>query len=198
MAIVNLEVPFSDIHGTLVRNGIIHRQKQYKDDDGKVIFTGRQEAYAVRTPRDYKKNPPQGEELNNINIFREANRLTTELIHLDQELKAAQLSANHTEPTSTQSSNPTEPTDTQNSTPNEAVQTILQDPTKAEQLALLQDYKTRFKKQIKRADPLAPIDKSTHRRKQYRTLNTFIRAMLIQQLKSAQTIKNANEPQENP
>ena len=180
MAIVNLEVPFSDIHGTLVRNGIIHRQKQYKDDDGRVIFTGRQEAYAVRNPRDYKKNPPQGEELNNINIFREANRLTTELIHLDQELKAAQLT-NNSETT---------------------IQAILQDPVKAEQLALLQDYKTRFKKQIKRPDPHAPIDRTTHRRKQYRTLNTFIRAMLIQELKAAQAqeylTKTDNTPNKNP
>ena len=61
--ITDVEVPFAEVHGTLVRNGIIHRQKKYKDDNGKVIFEGRQEAYAVRHPRDYKKNPPQGEEV---------------------------------------------------------------------------------------------------------------------------------------
>ena len=38
MAIVNLEVPFAEIHGTLDKLGIIHRQKKYKDDNGKVIF----------------------------------------------------------------------------------------------------------------------------------------------------------------
>ena len=162
MAIVNLEVPFAEVHGTLTRNGIIHRQKKYKDDNGKVIFEGRQEAYAVRHPRDYKKNPPQGEELRNINIFREANRLTTELIRLDKELKAAQASDN----------------------PETAIQAILQDPETAEKANQLQNYKSRFKKQVRKPDPQAPIDPTTHKRKQYRTLNSFIRAMLYAELKA--------------
>ena len=42
MAIANLEVPFAEVHGTLVKKGIIHRQKKYKDEKGKVIFEGRQ------------------------------------------------------------------------------------------------------------------------------------------------------------
>ena len=165
MAIVNLEVPFAEVHGTLVKQGIIHRQKKYKDDNGKVIFEGRQEAYAVRHHRDYKKNPPQGEELRNINIFREANRLTTELIRLDHELKAAQASYN----------------------PEAAIQTILQDPTKAAQALTLNDYKSRFKKQVRKPDPHAPIDPNTRKRKQYRTLNTFIRALIYQDLKTQNT-----------
>ena len=40
--ITDVEVPFAEVHGTLVRNGIIHRQKKYKDDNGKVIFEGKQ------------------------------------------------------------------------------------------------------------------------------------------------------------
>lgn len=162
MAIVNLEVPFAEVHGTLVKQGIIHRQKKYKDENGKVIFEGRQEAYAVRHPRNYKNNPPQGEELRNINIFREANRLTTELIHLDQELRAAQSADN----------------------PESALQVILSDPTKAAQAITLNDYKSRFKKQIHKPDPQASIDPTTHKRKQYRTLNTFIRALIYQELKA--------------
>ena len=141
MAIINLQVPFAEIRGTLAKQGIIHRRKNYKDDNGKVIFQGPQEAYAVRHPRDYKKNPPQGEELRNINIFREANRITTQLIRLDKRLRAAQ----------------------------------------AEQLT---DYKTRFRHQIRRPDPQAPIDPATRKRKQYHTLNTFIRALTIQTLKA--------------
>ncbi|MBR1786713.1 MAG: hypothetical protein IJ756_06095 [Paludibacteraceae bacterium] len=168
MAIVNLEVPFAEVHGTLVRNGIIHRQKKYKDNNGKVIFEGRQEAYAVRHPRDYKKNPPQGEKLRNINIFREANRLTTELILLDHKLKAAQASDN----------------------PEAAIQAILQDPETAEKVKQLQDYKSRFKKQIRKPDPHAPIDPQTHKHKQYRTLNTFIRALIYQALKAEESQKN--------
>ncbi len=162
MTIVNLEVPFAEVHGTLVKQGIIHRQKKYKDDNGKVIFEGRQEAYAVRHPRDYKKNPPQGEELRNINIFREANRLTTELIHLDNKMKTAQASDNS----------------------EAARQAILQDPTTAAKAEQLQIYKSRFKKQIKRPDPQAPIDPNTRKRKQYRTLNTIIRALIYQDLKT--------------
>ena len=162
MAIVNLEVPFAEVHGTLVRKGIIHRQKKYKDDNGKVIFEGRQEAYAVRHPRDYKKNPPQGEELRNINIFREANRLTTELIRLYHDLKAAQLSDNS----------------------EVAIQAILQDSTKAAQALTLNDYKSRFQKQISKPDSHAPIDPNTRKRKQYRTLNTFIRALIYHELKA--------------
>ena len=55
MAIVNLEVPFSDISGSLVKQGIINRRKLYRDENGKVVHRGKQEAYAVRHPRDYKK-----------------------------------------------------------------------------------------------------------------------------------------------
>ena len=162
MAIIHLEVPFAEVHGTFVRNGIINRQKKYKDDNGRVIFQGRQEAYAVRHPRDYKKNPPQGEELRNINIFREANRLTTELIRLDQELKAAQAS----------------------DSPETVMKEILQDPNKAAQASLLADYKEKKKKQIRKPDPQSPTDPNTHRRKQYHALNTFIRALIYQDLKA--------------
>ena len=162
MAIINLQVPFAEIRGTLTKQGIIHRRKNYKDDNGKVIFQGPQEAYAVRHPRDYKKNQPQGEELRNINIFREANRITTQLIRLDKRLRAAQASED----------------------PNAALQAILQDPAVAAQAEQLTDYKTRFRHQIRRPDPQAPIDSATRKRKQYHTLNTFIRALTIQTLKA--------------
>jgi len=162
MAIVNLEVPFANISGTFSKKGIIHRRKHYRDDNGKVVHEGKQEAYAVRNPRDYKKNPPQGAELQSINRFREAHRLTTEIIRLNNELKAAQASDN----------------------PEAATRTILQDPKKQELFAILHNYKARYQKQLgKTADPVAPIDRTTHARKHYYTLNTFIRAMLIYELK---------------
>lgn len=41
MAIINLEAPFRDIKGSIEEKGIIYRRKQYKDDDGRVIFEGR-------------------------------------------------------------------------------------------------------------------------------------------------------------
>ena len=113
-------------------------------------------------------NPPQGEELQSINRFREAHRLTTELIHLDNELKTAQASDN----------------------PEDAVNAILQDPHRQEQFTLLQSYKVRYKKQLgKTADPAAPYDRTTHAKKHYYTLNTFIRAMLIYDLKAQEMPK---------
>ena len=72
MAIVKLEVPFSEIKGTLTKGGIISRKKMFRDDNGRVIFEGQQEAYAVRHPRDWKKNPATGDELLHHNRWREA------------------------------------------------------------------------------------------------------------------------------
>ena len=63
MAKVNLTHPFAEIHGSIGKDKIINRQKKYRDERGRVIHEGIQEAYAVKHPRDYKKNPPQGEEL---------------------------------------------------------------------------------------------------------------------------------------
>ena len=101
-------------------------------------------------------------EFRNINTFREANRLTTELIRLDQALKAAQSSDN----------------------PEAATQAILQDLETAEKANQLQYYKSRFKKQTRKPDPHAPIDPITRKRKQYCTLNTFIRALIYKDLKA--------------
>ncbi len=155
MAILNLQPPFDNITGTLEKRGIIHRQKHYKDDDGRILFIGKQEAYAVRNPRDYRKNPPQGEELRNINLFRQANSLTTRI------LRSADYTAE------------------------DLAQLPETDRTIIESLqSRVAEYKKRYKAQARKPDSQAPIDRRTHRRKQYVTLNTFIRAMLIQELKS--------------
>ncbi|MBP5476098.1 MAG: hypothetical protein J6Y00_00210 [Paludibacteraceae bacterium] len=155
MAIVNLEVPFAEVHGTLARKGIVHRKKKYRDENGKVIFEGRQEAYSVRHPRNYKKKPPQGDELRNIDLFREANRLTTAILHAGAytEEEVSAMSARKRK--------------------------------KIMELRSRYDaYKARFAKQVRRPDPQAPIDPKTRRRKQYRTLNTFIRALIYHALKA--------------
>lgn len=157
MAQVNLQVPFESISGTLNKRGIINRRKLYRDDNGKVIFEGRQEAYAVRHPRDYRQSPPQGEELNTINRFREAHRLTLQI------LRSADYS----------------PADLEAMTAQQRAQ------IEALQAKLLA-YKARFRKQLgKTADPAAPVDRNTRARKHYHSLNTFIRAMLTYELKEA-------------
>lgn len=80
MVILKLEVPFAELRGTLSRRGIISRKKMFRDANGRVVFEGKQEAYAVRNTRDFKRNPPKGEELNHHNRWREAClRTQTEL-----------------------------------------------------------------------------------------------------------------------
>ena len=166
MAKVKLNVAFDQARGKLnKRDNTILRQKKYRADNGKVINYGAQEAYEVRNPRDYEKNPPQGAELENINSFGQASRLTTLLIQAgkftDEELAAM---------------------------PDE-----LREQTE-ELRRQLAAFKKRFNAQLVKPDPYAPILPKTDlqynpnsakiQRRQYRTLNTFIRAMLKQSLRS--------------
>ena len=50
MAKVNLTLPFAEIHGSIGKDKIINRQKKYRDERGRVIHEGIQEAYAVKHP----------------------------------------------------------------------------------------------------------------------------------------------------
>ena len=78
MATIEYIDPIASMSGRLnkqEKHGAILRQRHYKDPDGRVIAVGTNESYCVRNPRDYKKNPPQGEERRNISIFQEATRL---------------------------------------------------------------------------------------------------------------------------
>ena len=85
------------------------------------------------------------------------------------------------------------PTDT------DAMQQVLNaNPDQSEALRTYFDYKRRYQKQLGRtADLLAPTNRTGNRRKQYRTLNTFIRAMLIQELKATKTQENTPQPDKN-
>ena len=160
MAKVDLHAAFNNVRGKLnKRDNTILRQKKYRADNGSVISYGSQEAYEVLNPRDYRKNPPKGAELRNITSFAEASRLTARLIRAgkltDEELAA------------------------------------MPDAERAETEQLRQQlahFKTRFEAQLSTPDPQAPVLKSTDpdfnhhslkvQRRQYRTLNTFIRAIL--------------------
>ena len=166
MAKIELHSAFKNINGKLnKRDNTIYRQKKYRSESGKVINYGAQEAYEVLCPRDYRKNPPKGAELHNITSFAEASRLTTQIIQAgkisDEELAA------------------------------------MPDELRAEAEDLRQQlaaFKARFIAQLTTPDPQAPVLKKTDKqynpnshkvqRRQYRTLNTFIRAMLLQSLKS--------------
>ena len=165
MARIQLTSAFNQVRGKLNRrDSLIFRQKEYRAENGKVLNRGSQESYQVLNPRDYEKNPPKGAELRNINTFAEASRLTT-LIIRSGKLTGEELSA---------------------MSPEERERTM-------QYRAQLLQFTDRFMAQLKKPDPQAPVLPKTDpafnpnaikiQRRQYRTLNTFIRAMLIQSLK---------------
>lgn len=164
MAKVDLHIAFKRIRGKLNKgDNTVLRQKKYRAESGKVISYGAQEAYEVHNPRDYEKNPPKGEELKNINTFAQASKLTTLII------QAGKLTADELANL---------PADERERT--EALRT---------QFA---QFKERFMAQLAIPDPQAPIlpktdpqfnpNSSKTQRRQYKTLNTFIRAMLKQNM----------------
>ena len=171
MATTILEHPVREIHGAFTKKGIINRQKKYRDEYGRVIHEGSQEGYAVRNPRDYKKNPPKGAELEHINLFRQSCLMTKDI-----------LDAEKPETTPAVSVFPPRP----------------KYYTKEEALALLTDYRKRYKAQLPstrgtRPDPQAPIDKTTHAPKRYFRLDNFIRSMVYQSLKAGQTAQQPTD-----
>lgn len=168
MARLGLSQPVVEMHGAFTKGGgIINRQKKYRDDRGRVVHEGVQEAYAIRNPRDFKKNPPQGAERANITCWTEACRRTSQI------LQAGQVGG---------------PTELQLS-----VRKLEQIPdyyALDEARAMYEDFSHRFRNQLpntrgKHADPAAPIDPKTRRGKRYSQLPNFIRAIIFHQLKHA-------------
>ena len=73
--------------GALSKHGLITRQKTFKDGRGRVIAYGKQEGYYITNPRNFKRNPMVGKELEYHNLWREiCTRTKNELA--DQELRA--------------------------------------------------------------------------------------------------------------
>ena len=183
MARVKLQIPFDEIHGAIEKHGIISRQKKYRDEKGRVIFEGKQEAYAVRRPRDFKKDPPKGEELKHHNRWKEACHRTSQI-----------LQAGHPKSIKGTSQDPDlTPEQRQSIAEVERVMKLTSHIpdyyTPEEVLQLYNDFKTRYEKQLpnvrgKHPDPQAPIDKSTRKPKRYLQLPAFIRAMLYTELKT--------------
>lgn len=78
MAQVKYKYPIESLSGRVCRkehNGTILRRKHYRDADGNIIGEGGDESFCYLNPRDYKKNPPRGEEERNISLFRQAVKL---------------------------------------------------------------------------------------------------------------------------
>ena len=95
MASTTLIKPFETITGSMHKgDGIVHRRKMYRDASGKVLHMAKQESFKVENPRNYKKTPPKGEELSNINRFHDAALRTTQILHAQELLEKAQTSGN--------------------------------------------------------------------------------------------------------
>ena len=162
MSQISLMPPFEGIRGKFGKNVII-RQKKYRAPNGKVLFKGAKESYPLENPRDYTKNPPKGDELANINLFGDISRLAAQIIN----------SASYTHDEL-------------------AAMTDEERNYVMDLRSQLTDYQQRYVAQYKRPDPEAPFDNtpdpnsSVKRRKIYKTLRTFIQAILRERLKNNQ------------
>ncbi len=63
------------------KNHLFQQQHRSDTDNKNYKLNIKKEAYTITRPRDWKKNPPQGAELEKINRFREACRLTSEQLN---------------------------------------------------------------------------------------------------------------------
>ena len=166
MAEIILNQPIAELHGAYTKRGIIHRKKKFRDERGKVISEGKQEAYAIQHPRDFKTHPKTGAELANHTLWSEACRRTSQILQAGQEGGPTELQL--------------------------AVRKIEHVPdyyTVDEARALYEDFRLRFSAQLpnqrgKRPDSQAPIDPKTGRGKRYSQLPNFIRAMIFHALRS--------------
>ena len=168
MAKVELSTPFDEIRGAFSKSDkIINRRKTFRDDRGRVIQVGHQEAYAVKHPRNWKKNPPKGAELANITLWQEACRRASQILFWSQ---------------------PGGPTELQLAA--RRLNKIQDYYTAEEAQALYASYKERFNAQLPgvrgtHPDAFAPIDKITLTGKRYIQFPSFLRAMLFHELKAA-------------
>lgn len=80
MAQVKLTDIAKEMNGKYSNDGTIFRVKKYRSSNGAIIATGKQEAFRVMNPRDFKHKPAKGAELANMKRFGEAHRLSLELI----------------------------------------------------------------------------------------------------------------------
>ena len=176
MAVAELEFPFAEIRGSIGKDGIVNRKKKYRDDKGRVIFVGKQEAYKIKHPRNFKKNPPSAAEQTNMNWWTESCRRVAQI---NFAYKLQQLPAEEQE----QELNKELYIRQSNHIPDYY---SIEDA-----IALFADYKKRFNAQLPgirgtHPDPQAPQDPKTGLPKRYAQFPNFLRAILYQQLKSNQ------------
>ena len=176
MAVAELEFPFAEIRGSIGKDGIVNRKKKYRDDKGRIIHEGKQEAYKIKHPRNFKKNPPSAAEQTNMNWWTESCRRVAQI---NFAYKLQQLPAEEQE----QELNKELYIRQSNHIPDYY---SIEDA-----IALFADYKKRFNAQLPgirgtHPDPQAPADPKTGLPKRYAQFPNFLRAILYQQLKSNQ------------
>lgn len=57
--------------GALSKHGLITRQKRFRDSRGRIIAYGKQEGYYITNPRNFKRHPMVGKELEYHNLWRD-------------------------------------------------------------------------------------------------------------------------------
>jgi len=136
MAKVIFEYPFAAILGKVNKKnkrGTVQRQKHFHDPDGNVVGVARVESYTIENPRNYRANPLQGEQLENVTTFKQAVAIAQ-----------------------TERTNP-------------------------ERLVY---WTNRWKNQLKKGEPDAPINPATHQHRIYVRLDIFIQTVIQRELKS--------------
>ncbi len=176
MAVAELEFPFAEIRGSIGKDGIVNRKKKYRDDKGRIIHEGKQEAYKIKHPRNFKKNPPSAAEQANMNWWTESCRRVAQI---NFAYKLQQLPAEEQE----QELNKELYIRQSNHIPDYY---SIEDA-----IALFAEYKKRYNAQLPgirgtHPDPQAPADPKTGLPKRYAQFPNFLRAILYQQLKSNQ------------
>ena len=176
MAVAELEFPFAEIRGSIGKDGIVNRKKKYRDDKGRIIHEGKQEAYKIKHPRNFKKNPPSAAEQTNMNWWTESCRRVAQInfAYKLQQLPAEEQERELNKELYIRQSN------------------HIPDYYSIEDaIALFAEYKKRYNAQLPgirgtHPDPQAPADPKTGLPKRYAQFPNFLRAILYQQLKSNQ------------
>ena len=159
MAQVELITPVKNL--TCKFGDTVMRRKKYRAPNGAVLREGVQESYIIKNPRDFKKNPPKGNEAANMRTFGESSFQANEIIRAGK-LTEEEIAA----------------------MPEEQREHTM------ELRAQLAEFEKRFYAQFKAPDSEAPFEKklkpgaSVLRRKQYVKIDTFIQAILRQRKES--------------
>ena len=167
MATEKLRGPVEELHGAVEKDGSVHRRKKFRDSNGNIIGEGKKEVYDIANPRDFKTNPPMGNELAHHNRWREACLRATQILQSAQPNGLTEQQRFHKE-----------------------LNHIPDYYSLEEAQALYAEYNTRFLAQLPnrrgtKPDSQAPVDKETGRPKRYVQIAAFIRAILYFNLKQA-------------